>query len=311
MKKLMITAAAFTAALALNADVVSSSVVGYSAKEQLNTNPTGIITFQWDAVSGDTVKLNGFVTPSVAGTAYEHGANEDVTSGWYLTAPKIQVRLPAGNYATRYYADDMWDDNLCTEANDYDPDSDGIVGIAGWGDEFGGYDATTTALGGGAWVSCAGGDCSFTTAGAVASEETAVGGDSTITMLCGGGFPVAFQINDTNAVAWACEAGTAFNHGENEEVTSNWHLTAPKIQVRLVAGNYATRYYADDMWDDSLCTEANNYDPDGDGIAGIAGWGDEFGGYDSTTTVDVGGGFWLNQPNGDKRIYVTVKNPVK
>ena len=30
-----------------------------------------------------------------------------------------------------------------------------------------------------------------------------------------------------------------------------------------------------------------------------------------TTTVDVGGGFWLKQLNGDKKIYVTVKNPVK
>ena len=271
-----------------------------------------ILSFQWDAVSGETVKLNGMVKPSVAGTAYEHGANDEVTSGWYLSAPQIQVRLPAGNYATRYYADDMWDETLCTEANNYDPDDDGIAGIAGWGDEFGVYDATTTlSLGQGAWLKSPSDDCSFTTAGAVASEETAVGGDTTVMILAGGAYPVAFKLNDTSAVTWSLTAGTAYNHGENDEFTTGWEKSAPQIQVRLPAGNYATRYFADDMWDETLCTEANNYDPDGDGIAGIAGWGDEFGIYDNTTTVDVGGGFWLKQPNGDKKIYVTVKNPVK
>ena len=271
-----------------------------------------ILSFQWDACNGETVYLNGMVKPSVAGTAYEHGANEEVTTGWYLTAPQIQVRLPAGNYATRYYADDLWDDDLCTEANNYDPDGDGIAGIAGWGGTDGAYDSTTTlALGQGAWLKSPSADCTFTTAGAVASTETAVGGDTTVMILAGGAFPVAFQINDTNAVAWACTAGTAYNHGENEDVTDKWYLSAPQIQVRLPAGNYATRYYADDLWDDDLCTEANNYDPDGDGIAGIAGWGGTDGAYDKTTTVDVGGGFWLKQPNGDKKIFVTVKNPIK
>ena len=263
-------------------------------------------------MNGDTVLLNGMVKPSVAGTAYDHGANDEFTPGWELTAPKIQVRCTDGSYTVLYYADDMWDETLCTEANNYDPDGDGIAGIAGWGDNTGVYDATTTlALGGGAWVSCAGGDCTFTTSGAVASDEIAVGGDSTITMLCGGAFPVAFKLNDSKAVTWQLTPGTAYNHGENDDFTTDWHLTAPKIQVRCADGSYTVLYYADDMWDETLCTEANNYDPDGDGIAGIAGWGDNTGVYDTITTVDVGGGFWLNQPNGDKMIYVTVKNPVK
>ena len=287
-------------------------IVGYSAKEQLNTNPTGIITFQWDACNGGTVKLNGFIKPSIAGTAYDHGANDDPTTGWELTAPKIQVRNSDGSYSLRYYADDMWDETLCTDENEYDPDGDGIAGIAGWGTADGVYDNSTTLnLGGGAWVSCAGGDCTFTTAGAVASEETAVGGDSSITMLCGGAFPVAFQLNDTNTVVWTCTPGTAYNHGANDDPTTGWELMAPKIQVRNVDGSYSFRYYADDMWDEALCTEANDYDPDGDGIAGIAGWGTADGVYDNSTTVGVGGGFWLNQPNGDKRIFVTVKNPIK
>ena len=271
-----------------------------------------ILSFQWDAVNGETVLLNGMVKPSVAGTAYEHGVNEEVTTGWYLTAPQIQVRRADGGYTTRYYADDLWDDELCTEANDYDPDKDGIAGIAGWGDTDGSYDKTTTlALGGGAWLKSPSDDCTFTTAGAVASEETAVGGDTSVMILAGGAFPIAFKLNDATAVTWSLTPGTAYNHGENEDVTDKWYLSAPQIQVRRADGGYTTRYYADDLWDDGLCTEANDYDPDKDGIAGIAGWGDTDGSYDATTTVDVGGGFWLKQPNGDKKIFVTVKNPVK
>ena len=261
-------------------------IVGYSAKTQASTAPTGILTFQWDNVSDGDIYVNGFVTPSVKGTAYNHGVEDDVTEGWYLTAPKIQVRRPDGGYTTLYYADDMWDD-----ANS--------ESVEGWGTEDGVLDTTTKlALGGGAWVSCAGANCNFTTAGAVASEETAVGGDSTITMLCGGAFPVAFKVNDSNAVTWTLTPGTAYNHGVDDDVTEGWHLSAPKIQVRRVDGGYTTLYYADDMWDD-----ANS--------ESVAGWGTEDGVLDVDTTVDVGGGFWLNQPNGDKRIFVTVKNPIK
>ena len=134
-------------------------IVGYSAKEQKTTSPMSILTFQWDSCNGETVYLNGMVKPSVAGTAYEHGANNDPTDGWYLSAPQIQVRLPAGNYATRYYADDLWDNELCTEANGYDPDGDGILGIAGWGGTDGAYDKTTTvAVGGGFWLKQPNGD---------------------------------------------------------------------------------------------------------------------------------------------------------
>ena len=133
--------------------------MGYSAKEQGSTSPAGIITFQWEDVGGKTVYLNGFVTPSVAGTAYEHGVNENVTPGWETSAPQIQVRNSLGGYVIRYYADDMWDDDLCTDANDYDPDGDGIVGIKGWGTADGVYDATTTVdVGGGFWLKQPNGD---------------------------------------------------------------------------------------------------------------------------------------------------------
>jgi hypothetical protein len=285
-------------------------IVGYSAKEQKSDAKTGIISFQWDSVNGDTITLNsGFIKPTVPGTIYEHGTLDDPTPGWYNNAPKIQIRKPDGGYTVRYYADDIWDDTLCAKSDD--PDGDGIVGIAGWADSAGGYDATTTlSLGGGAWINSPDADNSFTTCGMVATEEVAVGGDSSAaTLLCGGAFPVAFQLNNTNSVVWTCTPGTIYEHGANDDPTKGWYNAAPSIQVRTDEGGYILRYYADDIWDDTLCAESD--DPDGDGIVGIRGWADAAGGYDSSTTVAVGGGFWLKSPTGDKKIYVTVKNPVK
>ena len=178
-------------------------------------------------------------------------------------------------------------------------DEDNEVSVAGWGGADGVLNKTTKlALGGGAWVKSPVEDCSFTTAGAVAGEETAVGGDTAVMILAGGAFPVSFKVNDATAVTWSLTAGTAYNHGENEEVTPNWEKQAPQIQIRRVDGGYNTLYYADDMWD-----EANEIS--------VAGWGGADGVLDKNTSVDVGGGFWLKQPNGDKKIYVTVKNPIK
>ena len=263
-----------------------SLIVGYSAKEQASKSPAGIITFQWEDVGKKDVYVNGFITPSVAGTAYNHGVDEEVTPNWEKSAPQIQVRDSYGSYTILYYADDMWD-----EANE--------KSVAGWGGADGVLDTETKlSLGGGAWIKSPSADCTFTTAGAVASEETAVGGDTTISILAGGAFPVAFKLNDSKAVSWTLTAGTAYNHGVDEEVTPNWEKSAPQIQVRDNYGSYTILYYADDMWD-----EANE--------ESVAGWGGADGVLDTETTVDVGGGFWLKQPNGDKKIFVTVKNPIK
>ena len=220
------------------------------------------------------------------GTAYNHGVDDEVTPGWENSAPQLQVRNSLGGYAILYYADDMWD-----EANE--------ESVAGWGSADGLLDTTTKlSLGGGAWIKSPSADCTFTTAGAVAGEETAVGGDTTISILAGGAFPVSFKLNDASAVTWSLTAGTAYNHGENDEVTPNWEKSAPQIQVRNNLGGYAILYYADDMWDEAK-------------EESVAGWGSADGLLDTTTTVEVGGGFWLKQPNGDKKIYVTVKNPIK
>ena len=258
-------------------------IVGYSAKEQLNTKPTGILTFQWDACNGNTVKLNGFVVPSVTNVYSYDETGSQMIPNWHLNAPKIQVRTSDGSYAVLYYCADAYN-NETGET------------LAGWATEYGDYDTTTTlALGGGAWVSCASANCTFTTSGAVASEETAVGGYSTPTLLCGGAFPVSFKLNDTDAVTWTLTPGQSY---DGDTMIENWHLNAPKIQVRTDDGSYAVLYY---------CSDAYNNDT-GDTVAG---WATEFGDLDTTTTVSVGGGFWLSQPNGDKKIYVTVKNPIK
>ena len=258
-------------------------IVGYSAKEQGKTSPTGIITFQWDAVNGETVLLNsGFITPSV-NTVKSYDGDTPVP-GWYLNAPKIQIRTPAGGYAVLYY---------CADA--YNNDTGDVV--AGWANENGDLDTTTTlSLGGGAWVSCPSADCTFTTAGAVAAEETAVGGYSTPTLLAGGAFPVAFRLNDTTAVTWTLTPGRSYD--DNNNPIENWHLNAPKIQVRTDAGGYAVLYYCSDAYNNTTGEV-------------VPGWANENGDLDETTTVAVTGGFWLSQPNGDKKIYVTVKNPVK
>ena len=256
-------------------------IVGYSAKEQAKTAPTGILTFQWDGVSSETVYINGFLMPSVTDVASYDG--DSMIPNWHLNAPKVQVRRPDGGYTILYYCKDAYN-NLTDETG------------AGWADEYGNMDTDTTlTLGQGAWVSCASSDCSFTTSGAVASEETAVGGDSTITMLCGGAFPVAFKVNDGESVTWTLTPGQSY---DGDSMIENWHLNAPKIQIRRVDGGYTILYYCSDAYNNATETTG-------------PGWADEYGNLDIDATVDVGGGFWLNQPNGDKRIYVTVKNPVK
>ena len=273
----------------------------------LSTDALTLITFNWLNVGGTSGSLNDIVKPSIAGTAYNHGENEDYTPGWEAYAPQILVRQ-GSSYLPLYYADDMWSDSLCTEANNYDPDGDGIAGIAGWGTAEGVYDDSTVAnLGGGAWIKSFD-NCQFTLAGSVDDENSEIGGELETLTLAGANLPVQFTVNSPK-VSWTLTAGTAYNHGENEDYTPGWEATAPQLLVRQ-GSSYLPLYYADDMWSDSLCTEANNYDPDGDGIAGIAGWGTAEGVYDADTTVAIGGGFWMQHPGtnleGKHTMYISV-----
>ena len=123
-----------------------SLVVGYSAKEQGGTSPAGIVTFQWEKCNGEDVYVNGFITPSVMGTAYNHGAEDNATPNWEKSAPQIQVRNSLGGYAILYYADDMWDEAKSES-------------VAGWGTADGLLDTTTTVeVGGGFWLKQPNGD---------------------------------------------------------------------------------------------------------------------------------------------------------
>ena len=69
------------------------------------------------------------------------------------------------------------------------------------------------------------------------------------------------------------------------------------IQIRRADGGYTILYYADDAWDDpnQVC---------------VPGWADE-NGILTPVTIDVGGGFWMQNPNDEGQMFLTVKNPVK
>ena len=91
--------------------------------------------------------------------------------------------------------------------------------------------------------------------------------------------------------------GTAWNHGTADDVTPGWQNSAPMIQIRRADGGYTILYYADDAWDDAnqVC---------------VPGWANEFGSL-VNVTIEVGGGFWMQNPNDNGQMFLTVKNPVK
>ena len=293
MKKLMFAAAVVAAGVAL-ADVEGSGIVGYYSKTQTamtgtKVTPTGIMSFQWEDVQGKTRKLNGTILCPENLAQYSYDESGTVfQEGWELNAPKIQVRKSDGGYATCYWCADAWNN---TES----------VPMLGWADEFGNYQDIDITLGQGAWVSSPIADCTFQIAGAVAGQELDIGGDSSkATLLAGGGFPVAFKINDKDAVTWTVIGAYSYDEETGTEFQEGWHLNASKIQVRRLDGGYYTCYWCLDAWNENA------------GEAGevMEGWADDSGNYQDVT-VDVGGGFWMNTPVGDKKIFVKVKNPVK
>ena len=290
MKKLMFAAAVVAAGVAM-ADITSSNVVGYFTKTQTaktgdKTTPTGIMSFQWEDVQGKTRKLNGTILcpENLAQYSYDESGLE-FQEGWELNAPKIQVRTSDGGYSTCYWCADAWNN---TEG----------VPMLGWADEWGIYQDIDITLGQGAWVSSPLADCTFQIAGAVAGQELDIGGDSSkATLLAGGGFPVAFNINDSAAVTWTVVG--AYSYDESGlEFQTGWEQNASKIQVRTLDGGYSTCYWCLDAWNNTA------------GVP-MAGWADEWGIYQENIVVDVGGGFWMNTPVGDKKIFVKVKNPIK
>lgn len=243
-----------------------------------------MLTFQWDTVNGSTRKIGDILKCSVMGTAWNHGTADEVTPGWHTTAPQIQIRNADGSYTQLFYCEDAWDD-----ANE--------VCVEGWANTAGSLQDVEVALGQGCWYESATADATFTVAGGIASTETAVGGDTTIILMAGGAYPIAFDPSDTTAVTWNCTPGTAWNHGTADDVTPGWQTGAPQIQIRNSDGSYTQLFYADDAWDDAneVC---------------VPGWANTAGSL-VKTTIEVGGGFWMQNPNDNGQMFLTVKNPTK
>lgn len=290
MEKLISIASAMLCVTALaaldpSATSLSSGVVGYATREfNKDTSIINMLTFQWDTVNGTSRKIGDILKCSVKGTAWNHGTADEVTPGWENTAPMIQIRQASGSYITLYYADDAWDDanQICVE---------------GWAYADGSLGNVDVALGQGCWYESATENATFTVAGEISGTETAVGGETSVILMAGGAFPVAFDPSDATKVTWTCTPGTAWNHGTADNVTPGWENSAPMIQIRQATGSYITLYYADDAWDD-----ANQ--------ECVPGWAYADGSL-ASVTIDVGGGFWMQNPNDEGQMFLKVKNPVK
>ena len=262
--------------------------MGYATKEQSKDADYKVISFQWDAVTGGATKsLQDAITPSVAGKAWESAEAEECIPGWTDTAPMIQVRNAIGGYTVCWYAEAGYDN----ETGEMYP---------AWCDQFGYVKKDATAsVGQAAWIlNPTGEDATFTVSGAVAAEETAVGGAANVFLLQGGGFPVAFNINDSEACTWNLTPGKAWESAEAEECIAGWTDNAPMIQIRNEIGGYALAWYTEQGYDDAT---GEMYPA----------WCDQFGYVKKDANVPVSAGFWLWAPAETPNIYVTVKNPVK
>lgn len=262
--------------------------MGYATKAQKSDDPFKVISFQWDAVNGSATKsLQDAIKPTVAGKAWESAEADDCIPGWTDSAPMIQVRDATGGYTTCWYAEQGYD-------------SDTTEMYPAWCDNLGYVrkDATV-ALGQAAWIlNQTAEECDFMVSGAVAAEETSVGGAANVFLLQGGGFPVEFNINDTDACTWTLVGATAWESEDAADCIPGWTANAPMIQIRDETGGYTTAWYAAAGYDDKL----NKMYP---------AWCDNLGYVKHDATVPVSAGFWLWGPKGKDEIYVTVKSPIK
>lgn len=262
--------------------------MGYATKEQSKDADYKVISFQWDSVNGSATKsLQDAITPSVGGKAWESADAENCIPGWTDTAPMIQVRNAIGGYTVCWYAEEGYD--LDTEEM-YPAwcDAEGFVNKS-----------ATVSLGQAAWIlNPTGKDATFTVTGAVASGETAVGGSANVFLLQGGGFPVEFNINDSEACTWSLTGATAWESADAENCIQGWTDNAPMIQIRNEVGGYAVAWYA-----------ALGYDLDTEEM--YPAWCDAEGFVLKSTKVPVSAGFWLWAPAATPEVYVTVKNPIK
>ena len=274
--------------MAFGEGIVSSNVVGYATKEQASGADYKVISFQWDAVNGSATRsLQEAIKPSVGGTAWESAEAENCIPGWTDTAPMIQIRDAEGGYNIAWYATEGYD----LDSGEMYPawcDAEGFV-----------LKETTVSVGQAAWIlNPTGTDATFTVSGALATEETTVGGSANVFLLQGGGFPIEFDINNTNACTWVCSGATAWESAEAENCIPGWTDNAPMIQIRDETGGYTLAWYA-----------TEGYDLDSGEM--YPAWCDTEGFVMKNTTVPVSAGFWLWAPATTPNVFLTVKNPIR
>ena len=267
MKKSMLAIAALSAAVAVQAEITSPNVVGYSASDTVVAvnNNFVMLAPNFLNVTDGTLSSDELVCDQIT-TSFDTTA-DDFFAGWTDDAACLQVPNGVGGYLLRYYIDDADDGN-----GNY---------VTGWADNIGMLNPVSIDLGTGVWVRGKKDTVTkFTFAGAVSenASETVSRTTPINFELVANPYPTAFDIN-SEKVAWTLATVTSFDTTA-DDFFAGWTDEAACLQVPNGVGGYLLRYYIDDA-DDG----AGNY---------VTGWADNIGML-NTATVPAGSGFWLRR----------------
>lgn len=262
MKKILAVAAAVVGTTVM-ADIVSSSVVGYTAKKA-EQGKFIIMGAQLERLTdtGRDMKINGLVT-GLTGVVY------DSDNLWLDTASQIQVPSATGYITYRYLNNGWYNDG--TEAGAYK---------AGWCDVNGTLTEDELTPGVGQWVR------SVPNAGnAIVSGGVS---DSNVAQIdCPKGFALRANTFPSPVVLNTATMTAEGIVGVNYDSDNTWLDTAPQIQVPSANGYVTYRYLNDGWYNDG--TEV--------GVC-KAGWCDVNGSLVSDT-IAVAQGFWTKGVTGE------------
>ena len=257
VKKMLAVGAAVVGTVAM-ADVISSSVVGYTAKEAAQGKFL-IIGAQFEDVQSGKMPINGLIT-GVQGVDY------DDNSTFVTTAAQIQIPFD-GAYKTYYYLNDG-----------YDLVKDDGTTAPGWCDGAGNLVDAEFTPGVAVWFKSVPADGSATVAGAVSDVSYKTVDCPIGFALRANTFPVTVELN-TSAITSEDIVGA------NYDDESQFVNTAPQIQIPY-DGAYRTYYYLNDGYD--LVKDDGTTAP---------GWCDGAGNL-VNTTIPAGQGFWTKGVTG-------------
>ena len=263
MKKTMMAVAALSATVAMATEIVSSDIVGYTAKEA-EQGKFIIMGAQLErlADTGRDMKINGLVS-GLTGVVYD---SDDL---WLDTASQIQVPSATG-YTTYRYLNDGW----------YDDGTDEGAYKAGWCDAFGVLTDDELTSGIAQWVKSVPDSGSATVSGGVSDEDVATIDCPQGFALRANAFPIAITLNTSSMTSTDIV-------GVNYDSEEAWLDTAPQIQVPSANG-YTTYRYLNDGWYDDGSAEG----------AYKAGWCDAFGVLVSDS-IAAAQGFWTKGVTGE------------